>query len=59
VTEPQLPFPVEDGGELPEYWREGRKAALADIEAGRVTYFVDEEEFDRALDEAAAHPRAS
>jgi hypothetical protein len=55
----ELPFPVEDGGDLPEYWREDHEAAEADIKAGRVSYFKDDDEFDRALDAAAAHPRAS
>jgi hypothetical protein len=53
-----LPFPVEDGGELPDYWREDHEAAEAEIVAGLGTFFEDDDAFDRALDEAAAHPGA-
>jgi hypothetical protein len=53
---PDPPF-VEDGGELPDYWRADHEAAEAESAAGLSMVF-DDDDFDRALD-AAARPLAS
>lgn len=55
---PDIAF-VEDGGDIPDYWRDDHEAAEAEIAAGLGTFFEDDDAFDQALDEVAAHPRAS
>lgn len=54
---PELPFPVDTAVELPAADRPGVAAALAEMAAGDGDVYLDDESFDRALDEAARPPR--